>query len=110
VTASFISPLSVTVNRGRVEALLSGRDGPLAELLVGIAVRVESKAKMLCPVDTGRLRSSISHTVGRDDRGLWATVGTNVDYAMAVEYGTFRQRAQPYLRPALESIVRGGIR
>lgn len=33
-------------------------------------------------------------------------VGTNVEYSVYVEFGTSEQRAQPYLRPALEQAVR----
>lgn len=59
----------------------------------------ESVAKKLCPVDTGNLRNSISHTVARDEQVAY--VGTNVEYAPYVELGTSRQRAQPYLKPAV---------
>jgi phage gpG-like protein len=33
-------------------------------------------------------------------------VGTNVEYAVYVEFGTSRNQAQPYLRPAVERAVR----
>lgn len=67
-------------------------------------IRVERAAKRLCPVDTGRLRSSITRgEIARDGNDLVATIGTNVEYARHVEFGTSRQRAQPYLRPALDA-------
>jgi len=48
-------------------------------------ILVENDAKLNCPVgDTGLLRSSITHEV-KDKVG---TVGTNVEYAPYVEYGT----------------------
>jgi HK97 gp10 family phage protein len=50
------------------------------------ALNVEGGAKQRCPVDTGRLRSSITHQVDAD--GLGAVVGTNVEYAAKVEFGT----------------------
>lgn len=31
-------------------------------------------------------------------------VGTNVDYAAYVEYGTYKMQAQPYLRPAADQV------
>lgn len=65
------------------------------------AIRVEGNAIRQCPVDTGRLRSSITHALETDSDGLVAKVGTNVEYAAFVELGTSRMRAQPYLRPAL---------
>ena len=51
----------------------------LALDLIGEAA--ESHAKSYCPVDTGRLRNSISHE-SIDDT---AYVGTNVEYAIWVE-------------------------
>lgn len=65
-----------------------------------LAIRVQNEARKLAPVDTGRLRSSIQHTMGRDSRGPYAEVGTNVHYARHVEFGTVHSPAQPYLRPA----------
>ena len=60
-------------------------------------------AKKLCPVDTGRLRGSITHEV----KGTTGKVGTNVEYARAVELGSedpnFNRAPQSYLRPALHA-------
>lgn len=58
---------------------------------------VENAAKEKCPVDTGRLRNSISHEV-ENDEGI---IGTNVEYAPYVEFGTYKMKAQPFLQPAL---------
>lgn len=74
-------------------------------------------------VDTGNLRNSISHKVVADDRSVY--IGTNVEYAPYIEFGTGiyaeqggrqtpwayqdtegnwhktkGQKARPYLRPA----------
>lgn len=68
-----------------------------------IALNIERGAKQACPVDTGRLRSSIG--VDFEEGGLAASVGSNVEYAEHVEYGTSRMAAQPYLTPAKESEV-----
>ena len=69
----------------------------LHQLRTDIGLLVEGKAKELCPVRTGRLRASINSRVSGKD----VMVGTNVIYAPHVEFGTSRQRAKPYLRPAL---------
>ena len=58
----------------------------------------EGYAKADCPVDTGRLRNSITHAQEDDTTEI---IGTNVEYAPYVEMGTSRSRAQPYLKPAL---------
>ena len=69
---------------------------------LGTAVRdlvllVEAEAKKLCPVDTGKLRASITPVIES-----WAAgyVGTNTHYAPYVEYGTRKMDAQPFLEPA----------
>ena len=95
------------------------------EALEKACLVVENTAKEKVPVDTGNLRNSITHTV-EDNVG---TVGTNVEYAPYVEFGTglfssqgdgrqtpwryqsangswhttSGQNPQPYLQPALQS-------
>lgn len=63
-----------------------------------VGMFVESEAQENAPVDTGRLRNSITHEV----EGRYAVIGTPVEYAPHVELGTSRSKAQPYLRPAIE--------
>ena len=77
-------------------------DDRLDEAVERIAYSVEAEAKRICPVDTGRLRASI-HSM-RIKKGAYY-VGTNVEYAPFVEYGTKKMRAQPYLRPAVRKVV-----
>lgn len=50
------------------------------------ALNVQKGAKRRCPVDTGRLRSSI--TIQPYNGGFTMQVGTNVKYAPSVEFGT----------------------
>lgn len=65
----------------------------------------ESLAKQRCPVDTGRLRSSIKSTKIGDSS---CTCGTNVKYAKPVEFGHKTRGGnsfvapKPYLRPAFQ--------
>lgn len=82
-------------------------DGPVGKAVTRASVKVHRRAKHLSPVDTGRLRASIAYEIGKDGRGIVGRVGTNVNYARHVEFGTGRMRAQPFLRPAL-SAARGG--
>jgi len=87
----------------KLAELLEGPSGPVAKDLLRRTIQVEGAAKRLCPVDTGRLRASITHSIERDGRGLVGFVGSNVDYAIYQELGTRFQRAQPFLRPALRA-------
>jgi len=92
-------------------------------------VDVQNEARRRAPVDTGRLRSSIVSRAEGSGRSLGYVVGSNVNYAAAVEFGTaphvikpkYKQalywpgaahpvtqvnhpgtRPQPFLRPAIE--------
>jgi HK97 gp10 family phage protein len=86
-----------------------------------IGLVIEGQAKELTPVDQGRLKASIT-TVSADGKRTLPTgpganpgdlisapsqsnqvyVGTPVEYGPYQEYGTRRNEAQPFLRPALE--------
>lgn len=86
-----------------------------------IGLIVQGQAKLLAPVDTGRLRGSITTASGTGQKtspsgeGAVGTdvltpptdpretfVGTPVKYGPYQEYGTRATRAQPFLRPALD--------
>ena len=60
---------------------------------------VETHSKILCPVDTGFLRNSIQVD---SVTPVEAIIAPHTEYAEHVEFGTERQAAQPYMRPALD--------
>ena len=85
--------ITITDNSGLVGAALKKA---IARGLEAIGVAAEGHAKKECPVDTGNLRNSITHT----QDGEAAYIGTNVEYAPYVELGTSKHHAQPFLEPA----------
>jgi phage gpG-like protein len=102
-----ISEFSLRFDEVALRDVLVGQSGPVARDLSRRAILVESSAKLHASgrpgpnVQTGRLRGSITWTLGADSASLYADVGSNVEYAAYVEYGTDRAPAYPYLRPAL---------
>lgn len=69
--------------------------------------RVVNAAKENAPVDNGRLRSSITHTIELTPTTCVLTVGSDVPYARYVEegtgiYGPRRRRITPTRRQALK--------
>ena len=80
--------------------------------LTACALKVQGQAKVLTPVDTGRLRQSISYKTNTESDGELDTnviegeaiIGTNVEYAPYVEMGTSRQKPQSYLRAGLDYV------
>lgn len=82
-----------TDNSRQVIAEMKSRK-KLALLAIGSAA--EGHAKALTPVDTGRLRNSIAHAADSEA----AYIGSNVEYAPYVEYGTVHNRAHHMLKKA----------
>lgn len=71
---------------------------PLKRFFDRAAIGVTNLAKQKAPVDTGRLRASLTHETDSATPPMWAKVGTNVMYARFVEFGTGRMgdRAVPH--------------
>ena len=80
------------------------------KLLTKMALLVERRAKTNATkrpgprVQTDRLRSSIATQLDSASFKRWARVGTNVEYAPFLEFGTSRMQAYPFLNPALEAV------
>jgi HK97 gp10 family phage protein len=98
---------SVSIQLKGVEGLLNRAKLLVPRIKAGVqqtvaetALLIETDAKLFAPVDTGRLRASIHAEIAPN--GLSATVEAGVDYAVFLEFGTRRQRAQPFLFPAYE--------
>ncbi len=63
--------------------------GPrLRQVIAKACLRIEARAKRLAPVDTGRLRSNITHRISEQGKTIEGRVGPNVSYAKFQEFGT----------------------
>ena len=69
--------------KDNTDEVLSAMENAVERGLEAIGLMAEGHAKKITPVDTGRLRNSISHAV-KDNA---AYIGTNVEYATYVEAG-----------------------
>jgi HK97 gp10 family phage protein len=97
--------MSVTIEASIVgnqwPAILAGLQ-PKAELIVAkAAMDIQAHAQGRAPVDTGTLKNSIQAV--RVGAAHWRVV-VGADYGVYVEYGTYRMAAQPYLRPAVQTV------
>ena len=106
----------IEVTNSHVDDVLGMLQSKRHKVLEEWGLTAEAYASDYCPVDTGRLRASISHDTDDDTMYL----GTNVDYAPYVELGHSQEvgrfvpaigkrlknpivPAQPFLRPAIEN-------
>lgn len=66
------------------DKVIKATNDQIAKALEECGLLAEGYAKLLCPVDTGALRNSITHQVWKDEMH----VGSAVQYAPFVELGT----------------------
>jgi len=66
-----------------------------------IGKEIQAESQRLVPVVSGKLSESITIVLEKDR----VSVGSGLEYAMMVEFGTRFQPPQPYFRPALQIII-----
>src|SRR5262245_59315572 len=76
------------IDHNAVRALLTGRRGPVVALVEDTARRVANEAKRRAPVDEGRLRASIQTVVQVEGNRVIGRVGSDLEYAAYVHFGT----------------------
>ena len=106
--AAYADPfVKVVITGAKLKKVLKSDDGPLAEELLRTVLEIERRAKSNAPVDTGRLQNSISSGLEDNVEGLAGVVGTDVDYAPFVEFGTQRMPPRPFLTSAAYDVLGG---
>ena len=78
--------LTIRVSADNTKEIMQAVDEKIKLALSLMGDTVEGYAKEDCPVDTGNLRNSITHTPGEFEGGNAEFVGTNVEYAPYVEF------------------------
>jgi len=76
----------------------------LESVLPKIARRFQNELLLTCPVDTGRLRNSIKVKLEGKSLIVWM-----VDYGAFVEFGTSRQRPNPFIRNVINNKLKSII-
>ena len=87
--------------KSNIPEFIKQHEKAVEKALLSVGVFTQGVAKHLCPVVTGRLRGSIGYKVDKKEQAMH--LGTNVEYALAVEKGLGRRYAKPYLTPAVEN-------
>lgn len=89
--------------KGKLNGIEAKLENAQKRGLILSGILVAQRASGLAPIDTGRLKRSITNSMPKQMGRLSyrVDVGTNVEYAPFQEFGTRFMNAQPYLIPAL---------
>ena len=110
--------IEIKITEDNTAEILAATDEAIYNALEIIGNIAADYAAGLAPVDTGRLRNSITSEVAMDEKAVY--VGTNVEYAASVEFGHHQQvgryvpklgkrlvrefvPGKPFLAPAIEN-------
>lgn len=94
---------SSSFQRGDVSSLVERIRGAATAAVAQTSEHVLQQAQVIVPIDTGALYASGKTSLEQLPEGPAEEVAFEKEYAAYVEFGTSRQRAQPYLRPALDA-------
>ena len=71
--------MDIRVTQDNSAEVIEAKNAAIMRALEAIGLQAEGYAKLKAPVDTGRLRNSITHSVAQQEEAVY--VGTNVEYA-----------------------------
>jgi HK97 gp10 family phage protein len=91
----------VEIRENNTEQIENAINRAIAAALEECGLAAERFAKAKCPVDTGRLRNSITHALDMDEEAVY--IGTNVSYAPYQENGTHGKDGKHFLRDAAQN-------
>jgi HK97 gp10 family phage protein len=92
--------------QGLTDGFLKSKYGAgrkVQKLLESKADELVKEMQAVVPVRSGRLKNSIRKN---SQAGRIVVGPVDVEYAAYVEYGTNRMKAQPYVRPSLDKILK----
>lgn len=97
--------INITDNSGEILKELQDK---IPTVLEAWGLQAERHGKEYCPVDTGRLRNSITHAPIPNENA--EAIGTNVSYAVPVETGHILPNGgyvapKPFIKPAVENHI-----
>lgn len=97
--------IDIKLDDAQLNNLLVSISGDVSRYMLRLGIKIQSSARRKCPVDTGRLRSSIGVTQKATSAGAVTSIGTNVEYGLYVHEGTRFMTGRPFLRDALNEVV-----
>lgn len=95
--------MKVEIKKNRIKEIDAKVEEAIETALIACAEQAIDYATDIVPVDTGNLRNSITKEYDKSEHVVY--IGTDVEYAPYVEFGTYKMEARPYLKPAVANRV-----
>lgn len=95
--------VTVTIDPGKLARFMHDPSGPVMGYLARVGNQISNASAVLCPVDTGYLRST--REVSIDPAAATVTVAYRANYARFVHDGTRYVPARPYLTDAMRQVL-----
>ena len=93
--------MGFVITEDNVELVQKAASEAVYKVLEALGLQAEGYAQMAAPVDTGRLRNSITHQVSEEANEVY--IGTNVEYAVFQEEGTKHIKPKHFLQNAVSN-------
>jgi len=100
-----ITSAKLALDNAALQRALTSSKGPVAVVVRKATAKAERYAKQRCPVDTGRLRASITSRIATEKGSIVGYVGTDVEYAAPVEFGAQGRAPVAFLRGGVEQAL-----
>jgi hypothetical protein len=94
----------VKIDTKELDRIVNGLGWKPQKIVNRLAYQVEVRAKQFAPFEFGALRNS-GKTTPATENDPTAVIGFYVEYAAYQELGTYKMGAQPYLLPAVQTII-----
>lgn len=97
--------LDISISEDNTDEIMDIVKQKILTSLEAVGLQAEANVKLEVEnkkaVDTSRLLNSITHGVNSEEE--YAYVGTNVEYAPYVEYGTSKMQPRPFLKDGVQN-------
>ncbi len=77
--------------------------GNLDSIMIKMGGALANHLRQLAPVDTGLLKSEIQDSYNKSTQTLTVVLGPH--YSLFQEYGTYKMKPHPYIRPSLMAVI-----
>jgi len=99
---------NAAIARAGFQSFGTGITSEIDKIVMRAGLIIQNAAQKKTPVNTGLLRSSITTRLDKTEKKVSAEIGTNVDYAPFIEFGSSPHQSPDGSQEFVESMLRWG--